>query len=96
MKAKEGRISAHLSQCLCCQTIFWAAFAARHQLKSGPDQGPDVLRIHHLTLKEIVTPPSLSMSSTDVDAHPPRYDVEETNGTSIRQRHLARKDLLGL
>ncbi len=77
---------------------FWASFAARHQLKFGPDPGPDLLRIHHLNLKEIDIPPSLSMPSTDADADadasPPRVDTKEINETSLRQRHLARKDLL--
>ena len=83
---------------------FWASFAARHQLKfgpdPGPDPGPDLLRIHHLNLKEIDIPPSLSMPSTDADADadadasPPRVDTKEINETSLRQRHLARKDLL--
>ena len=66
---------------------FWAAFAARHELKSGPNQGLDLLRIHHLKLKEIVIPPMLSLPSADADAEarPPK--------TSICQRHLAREEL---
>ena len=65
---------------------FWANFAARQQVKPGTD-------LRHLNLKEIDTPPLLSIPTTDDDARPPRYDVKEINETPLRQRHLARKDL---
>ena len=60
---------------------FWADFAARQQVKSGPDMKIDIS-------------PSLSASeSNGADDRPPRYDVKEINETSLRQRHLARTDL---